>query len=65
MLIFNLKIMVGNKAIKYLKKNDYTFEEIEWIKLWLEQSNQWKVISKKEMNSYIKKELFSKYTTNV
>lgn len=57
--------MISQEAINYLKKNGYSYEEIEWIKLWLEQYEKGKTISKDEMENFIKNELFSKYSTNV
>ena len=57
--------MLSNKALKYLKDNDYTFEEIEWIKKWIEESKKWQTISKAEMKEFISNDLFSKYTISV
>jgi hypothetical protein len=57
--------MLSKKTVEELKKNWYSFEEIEWIKLWLKQSDSWLTISKEEINTFVKNDLFSKYTTNV
>lgn len=57
--------MLSQETINKLKANWYTFEQIEWIKLWLEESNAWKVITKEEMEKFVKTELFSKYMENV
>jgi len=57
--------MLSQEAIKYLKENNYSFEEIEWIKLGLENSSKWEVISKQEMQDFVKVELFSKYAVSV
>lgn len=54
-----------NINIEALKKAWYSFEEIEWIKLWLEQANNLEVISKKEMNNFIKNKLLSDFKVNV
>jgi hypothetical protein len=56
--------MLSKKALTYLQKNNYSFEEIQWIKLWLEQAKRWETISQKEMLDFINTELFSKYSVN-
>ena len=55
--------MLSQKAIDYLKENWYSFEQIEWIKKWLEESENWDILSKSEMKDFIKSNLFSKYKT--
>jgi len=57
--------MLSTEAIKYFKDNWYSFKEIEWINLALEQANNWEIISKEEMEIFIKATLFSKYRVNV
>ncbi len=57
--------MLSKQTITYFKENWYSFEQIEWIKLWLEQSEKWDIISHNDMKKFIKNELFSKYTVNV
>jgi len=47
--------MLSQEAIKYLKENNYSFEEIEWIKLGLENYSKWEVISRQEMQDFVKK----------
>ena len=54
--------ILKDKASKYLKDNGYTFEEIEWIKKWIEEFNKWETISKAEMKEFISNEIFSKRT---
>lgn len=57
--------MLSTEAIKYFKDNWYSFKEIEWVNLALEQANNWEIISKEEMDIFIKTTLFSKYRVNV
>ena len=58
-------IMLSQKAISYFQKNWYSFEEIEGIKLWLEQAEKWETISHAEMKDFVSNELFAKYKSNV
>lgn len=55
--------MISLETINSLKSNWYSFEEIEWIKLGLKQSSEWKTISLEKMNNFVKNDLFSKYTS--
>jgi len=57
--------MLSKQAIEYFKKNWYSFEQIEWIKKGLIEAKNWEVVSKDEMDNFIKSDLFSKYTTHV
>jgi hypothetical protein len=50
--------------IEKFKKEWFNFEEIKSIKRGLDDVAKWRTISKSEMNTFIKEELFSKYTTN-
>ena len=57
--------MLSKKATEYFVNNNYSFEEIEWIKLWIKQAKNWEVVSKQEMNNFIKIKLFSKFKVDV
>ena len=57
--------MLTQKAINYFQENWYSFEEIEGIKLGLEQAENWERISHDEMKKFVSNELFAKYKTNV
>ena len=57
--------MISQETVNNLKQNWYTFEQIEWIKLWITEYENWETISKDEMEEFVKKELFSKYMANV
>ncbi len=52
--------MLSKKAIKYFKENWYTFEQINDIEEWLKQDENGEVLTEKEMQEFIKTDLFSK-----
>lgn len=43
--------MLSQETINNLKQNWYSFEEIEWIKIGLNEYENWEIISKDEMEN--------------
>ena len=46
--------------IEAFKKDGFSYEEIESIKRWIKDIEEWKVISEEEFYSNIEKKLYSK-----
>lgn len=57
--------MISKETIENLKNNWYSFEEIEWIKLWLKEANSWETLTMEEIEIFVKNDLFSKYKASV
>ena len=58
--------MIMNEInIEAFKKEWFSFEEIEWIKEWINDIENGRVISHAEMKKFVSNELFAKYKTNV
>lgn len=56
--------MLSTGTVKSLKEKGYSFEQIQWIELWLSQREKWETFSQSEMDSFIKNELFVQYSVN-
>lgn len=50
--------------VKKLKEFWLSYEEIQWIIAWEEHITNWKILSEREINDFIEKELFSKCMIN-
>ncbi len=50
--------------VEAFRKEGFSFEEIESVKRGLEDVENGRTISRSEMNKFIKKELFAKYSIN-
>ena len=57
--------MLSKKAIKYFKENGHSFEEIEGIKLWLEQLDRWETLTEEEVFWNLDKKIKSNMLSNV
>jgi len=57
--------MLSKEIRNAFQEKWYSFEEIVGIEKGMKESLEWKVFSQKEIEGFIQKELFAKYTTNV
>jgi hypothetical protein len=56
--------MLSSEITKVLKEKGYSFEQIQWIELWLSQSEKWDILSQSEMDAFIQDDLFAKYSVH-
>jgi predicted transcriptional regulator len=63
-ILNNFRIM-EKIDVEAFKKEWFSFEEIEWIKEWLEDIKNGRVISHSEIKEFVSNELFSKYKINI
>jgi hypothetical protein len=56
-IIFNIKFMLTQLEIEELKNDGFTFEQIESIKVWLKNIDEWKTISEEDFWQIVKKDI--------